>query len=189
MKWLCNVSKEDNFEVSPVGIHERTEEQNKQQQNLLPSCQDSISQKCRRHLEVDWPILVIGPRSGTLRNVAGVDRMLDEALVSRGVVNTQIAPHAPKRKGHTANRGTGQGSLGPAQCQWEGRGETGASWAAAWGAGRSLPPQNYNWFVWFTRTTVSHAPATFYCLFCTLYLREIVFITEQATAKTIITWR
>lgn len=66
---------------------------------------------------MDWPILAIGPRSGTVRNVAGVDRMLDEALVSRGVVNTQIAPHAPKRKGHTVNTGTGQGSLGRAQCQ------------------------------------------------------------------------
>lgn len=36
---------------------------------------------------------------------------------------------------------------------------------------------------------VSHAPATFYCLFYTLRLQEIVFITEQATAKTIINLR
>lgn len=47
--------------------------------------------------EVDWPILVIAPVLGPLRNVAGADRMLDEALVSRGAVN--------KHKLHTHPRG------------------------------------------------------------------------------------
>lgn len=82
------MSKEDNFEVSPVGIQERTEEQNKEQQNLLLSCQDSLSRKCRRHLGGGLAHPSNRTRSGTVRSVAGVDRMLDEALVSRGVVNT-----------------------------------------------------------------------------------------------------
>lgn len=82
--------------MSPVGIQERTEEQ-----NIGKICFRAVRiphhGKAEDIQEVDWPILVIGPVLGLLRNVAGVDRMLAEALVSRGVVN--------KHKLHTHPRG------------------------------------------------------------------------------------
>lgn len=120
-------------------------------------------------------------------------RLYQLALLSTSRVPN--SSHTREERTDTAgNRGRGNrqcDSLGtiPAQMEkkWrEVQKEVGVCWLQPkeWGA-----PQNDNWFVWFTRTTVSHAPAPFYCLFYILYLQEIIFITEQATAKTIISLR
>lgn len=82
--------------MSPVGIQEKTEEQ-KDSKICFRVVRIPHHAKAEDMEEVDWPILVIAPVLGPLRNVAGADRMLDEALVSRGAVN--------KHKLHTHPRG------------------------------------------------------------------------------------
>lgn len=97
-----------------------------------------------------------------------------------------VAPHAPERKEQTQQKMEEKWKRHHGYftqhyshtVEEEGvQGGTAGNWgvlAATWEVG-ALSPQNYNWFVWFTRTTVSHTLDPFCCLFYTLSAGDCIY--------------